>query len=189
MPHYDAIEFVWSLQKVLPTLNHLATALATNNLLLLGTDFSDWLVRFFLRVIKGKPLNEDRRLPFLLAEARVGREADAVLFYDALGGGIESLGHAPIAFTRQLTERALRGVPGAAHGQASPAPPPVDRRIAPGASVTKLAVTFLNASPATQLLLVTRAPGRTFDDAASRSFHIIRTWHEILPGELAKTGN
>jgi hypothetical protein len=42
----------------------------------------------FLRVIKNKPLNEDRHLPFILEEHRVRSEPDAVLFYDALGGGI-----------------------------------------------------------------------------------------------------
>jgi hypothetical protein len=58
-----------------------------------------------------------------------------------------------------------------------------------GASVTKLGVTFLNTGPSTQLLLVTRSPSRIFDDASSRSFHIIRSWHEIQPGDIAKAAN
>lgn len=56
-----------------------------------------------------------------------------------------------------------------------------------GANVTKLSVTFLNVNPTTQLLLVTRAPSGTFAEAADRSYHIIRTWHEVQPGDIAGT--
>jgi hypothetical protein len=130
---HDAIEFVWALQRALPSLNTLAATLATNNLLLLGTDFSDWLVRFFLRVIKNKPLNEDHRLPSLLAERRVGCDADAVLFYDALGGGIEILDHSPLEFTREFATRALRGFALPEQPALPPPPPPLDRQIPRGA--------------------------------------------------------
>ncbi len=126
---HDAIEFVWSLQRLLPTMNTLASTLAVSNVLFLGSDFSDWLVRFLLRVIKNKPLNEDRRLPFLLAERKIGREPESVLFYDALGGGVEFLHEDPIIFTRTFAERALRefALPDAPQG--CPAPPPADREI------------------------------------------------------------
>jgi hypothetical protein len=56
-----------------------------------------------------------------------------------------------------------------------------------GASTAKLSVTFLNVNPSSQLLLVTRASSREFANAAERSFHLIRTWHEVLPGDIAAT--
>jgi hypothetical protein len=129
---HDAIEFIWSLQRALPSLNTLAATLANNNLLFLGTDFSDWLARFFLRVIKTKPLNEDRRLPFLLAESRMRRDVDAVLFYDALGGGIEIVNESPIGFARTFVERALRDFALPETPVALPTPA-VDRTIPVGA--------------------------------------------------------
>lgn len=58
-----------------------------------------------------------------------------------------------------------------------------------GGYLSKLSATFLNVNPGSQLLLVTRASARTFGEAADRSFQIIRTWHEVLPGDLARTGN
>ena len=130
---HDAIEFVWSLQRALPSLNTLATTLASNNLLILGTDFADWLERFFLRVIKNKPLREDPGLPFLIAERRVGAEAEAVLFYDALGGRIEILHDSPLDFAREFVERALRGFGLPSQKVRTPLPPPMDRDIPAGA--------------------------------------------------------
>lgn len=59
-----------------------------------------------------------------------------------------------------------------------------------GAATTKQSVTFLNLNPETQLVLVTSASSRNFAEAAERSFQIIRTWHEMLPGdELPIKGN
>ena len=59
-----------------------------------------------------------------------------------------------------------------------------------GANVAKLSVTFLNVNPTTQLVLLTTASTRNWEEAAGRSFEIIRTWHEILPGdELASRVN
>jgi hypothetical protein len=46
-----------------------------------------------------------------------------------------------------------------------------------------LSVTFLNLNTEDQLLLVTMAGERNFPEAAERSFQIIRTWQELLPGD------
>jgi hypothetical protein len=46
-----------------------------------------------------------------------------------------------------------------------------------------LSVTFLNLNADDQLVLITTAPERTFAEAAERSFQIIRTWQEFLPGD------
>ncbi len=59
-----------------------------------------------------------------------------------------------------------------------------------GAYAMKQSVTFLTMNPTTQLALVTTASTRNFAEAAERSFQIIRTWHEMLPGdELPDRGN
>jgi hypothetical protein len=128
---HDAIEFIFSLQRTLPSLNTLATTLGTNNLLFLGSDFSDWLARFFLRVIKGKPLKEEA-LPFLLAERRMRLNPESVLFYNALKGHIEIVHESPIEFAREFVARALRGFALAEEPAAQPLPA-VDREIPEGA--------------------------------------------------------
>lgn len=127
----DAIEFVWSLQRAMPSLNTLATTLTANNLIFLGTDFSDWLARFFLRVVRNKPLNQGK-LQSLLAERMMRRDAGDVVFYDALGGGIDVVNDSPLAFAREFASRALRGF--ALPDQAAvPTRPAVDREMPRGA--------------------------------------------------------
>lgn len=51
-------------------------------------------------------------------------------------------------------------------------------------------VTFLNLNENDQIVLVTTAPERDFEEARHRSFQIIRTWQPMLPGdEKPLTGN
>ena len=46
-----------------------------------------------------------------------------------------------------------------------------------------LSVTFLNLTSDDQIILVTTSPERSFAEAAERSFQIVRTWQELLPGD------
>lgn len=130
---HDAIEFIWQLQRMLPSLNTLASTLAGNNLLILGTDFSDWLVRFFLRVIKAQPLKQDSRFPFLLAGKHLGADGEAVLFYDALDGRVEIVSDSPIAFAREFLTHALAVSQPVDRANASPRPFSYDREVPFGA--------------------------------------------------------
>ena len=50
-------------------------------------------------------------------------------------------------------------------------------------SVLMMSVTFLNLNSDDQLILVTTASERNFAEAAERSFQVIRTWQELLPGD------
>ncbi len=50
-------------------------------------------------------------------------------------------------------------------------------------AVVMMSVTFLNLNEEDQLLLVTTASERNFTEAAERSFQVIRTWQELLPGD------
>jgi len=50
-------------------------------------------------------------------------------------------------------------------------------------AILAISVTFLNLNAEDQLVLVTTASERNFAEAAERSFQIIRTWQELLPGD------
>jgi len=52
-----------------------------------------------------------------------------------------------------------------------------------------VSVTFLNLNKDDQIVLVTTATDRNFPEAAERSFQIIRTWQELLPGDEKKIKN
>lgn len=107
----DAIELVWQLQRQLPALNTLGKTLAENNLLIIGADLSDWLVRFLLRVVRQRPLHEGSGKNFLLADRALPGRDDAIVFYDSLKRGIEVLPADPIEFAREFCGRALAAEP------------------------------------------------------------------------------
>lgn len=50
-------------------------------------------------------------------------------------------------------------------------------------AIVMMSVTFLNLNADDQLILVTTASERNFEEAAERSFQVIRTWQELLPGD------
>lgn len=103
----DAIELVWQLQRQLPTLNTLGKTLAENNLLIIGADLSDWLVRFLLRVVRQRPLHEGSGKNFLMAEGGPSGRDDAIVFYDSLKKGIELIPADPVEFAEEFCDRAL----------------------------------------------------------------------------------
>lgn len=103
----DAIELVWQLQRQLPALNQLGKTLAENNLLIIGANLSDWLVRFLLRVVRQRPLQEGSGKNFLLTGDDLTGRDDAVIFYDSLKRGIELLPTDPVSFAREFSQRAL----------------------------------------------------------------------------------
>ncbi len=77
----DMLEFVYSLQdrKYRPVL--LFDALRANNLLIIGSTFSDWLARFFIRGAKGERLSQHRERMFL-ADRLAGTEPNLVVFLE-----------------------------------------------------------------------------------------------------------
>lgn len=48
-------------------------------------------------------------------------------------------------------------------------------------------VTFINLDESDQVVLVTSAPEKDFEEAAHRSYQIFRTWQEMLPGDEKPT--
>jgi hypothetical protein len=119
----DAIEFVWQLQRQLPALNTLGQTLSENNLLIMGTTFPDWLVRFLLRAIRQRPFTEGSGKNFLLADSEPPSQSEAVVFYESLRRGIEVIPGDPRVFAREFCQRA--------HAQE----PPLAAGIVPGTSL------------------------------------------------------
>ncbi len=103
----DAVEFVYQLQRQLPALNNLGRTLAENNLLIIGTQLSDWMVRFLFRALRQRPLTEGPGKNLLLADHAAPGSTDAVIFYDSLNRGIEVLETSPVDFAREFCSRAF----------------------------------------------------------------------------------
>jgi len=75
----DLLEFIYDLHNG-PRPEQLFDALRANYLLLLGGNFSDWLVRLFLRLVKGSPLSYPRPALEILADDRAREDASLVAF-------------------------------------------------------------------------------------------------------------
>jgi hypothetical protein len=50
-------------------------------------------------------------------------------------------------------------------------------------------VTFLNLNDRDQIVMVVGAPHAQWEEADARSWQIVRSWHELLPGDVARQGN
>jgi hypothetical protein len=107
----DAVEFVYQFQRLLPMLNNLGRTLAENNFLFIGTQLSDWMVRFLFRAFRQGPLTGGAGKNLLLADNLAPGSSDAVIFYDSLNRGIEVLETEPIPFAREFCRRAFQSQP------------------------------------------------------------------------------
>jgi hypothetical protein len=122
----DALEFVCALHEHLPVMERLARDLKEHGLLILGLNFSDWLVRFFLRIAKQARLSEPRTVTEYLAEGPGEMLPQSmVLFFGGLSKNIYVVPCEPAEFAAQLAERwsARYPDPVRAHEKFSPPPP------------------------------------------------------------------
>jgi hypothetical protein len=102
----DALEFVCSLHQNLPVMERLARDLKEHGLLVLGLNFSDWLVRFFLRVTKQSRLSEPRANTEVLALGGDGKLPDTmVMFFGGVSRNIQVISTGPREFVAELAER------------------------------------------------------------------------------------
>lgn len=112
----DLIEFILALHQQLPDLTNLARSLQDNHLLLLGCRFSDWAVRFFLRVAKQGRLSgisDIGAAPHYIADwhceddtsCSVKAADHVVLYLDSLEGNVEIVRCDPIEFVGELSRR------------------------------------------------------------------------------------
>ncbi len=79
----DMLEFICGLHQHMPVLPNLARDLADPNLriLVLGLNFADWLVRFFLRVVRQGRLSTGMARIDYLAEGPIGELPDSMVMF------------------------------------------------------------------------------------------------------------
>ena len=102
----DALEFVCALHQHLPVMEKLARDLKEHGLLILGLNFSDWLVRFFLRITKQSRLSESRSNTEVLAVGSAGAVPESmVLFFGGVSRNIQVVSADPAEFVAELERR------------------------------------------------------------------------------------
>ena len=102
----DMLEFIFALDKHMPVMERLGRDLKEHGLLVLGLHFSDWLVRFFLRVSKQEPLSTPRVHRAYLADGPDDFSPQSlVLFFGAVSRDIHVMRQDPVAFCAELARR------------------------------------------------------------------------------------
>lgn len=92
----DMLEFICALQSEHRTPEKLFHELEHNHLLLIGSDFSNWLARLFLRMAKRKRLSDPRDVTEIFADDHTAKDARLVAFLQQVSvrtrvyGGAES---------------------------------------------------------------------------------------------------
>lgn len=116
----DMLEFVCALQSEHLTPERLFHALEHNHLLVIGSDFSNWLARLFLRMTKRRRLSDPRDVGEILADNHSLRDVRLVSFLQQVSVRTRLFSGAE-AFVAELhrrwTARRAAAVPG---GQAAP---------------------------------------------------------------------
>jgi len=121
----DALEFVCALHQHLPVMEKLARDLKEHGLLILGLNFSDWLVRFFLRITKQSRLSESRANTEILAVGSAGAAAESmVLFFGGVSRNIQVIAGDPAEFAAELGRRWREKHPITEGTQSEFVPPP-----------------------------------------------------------------
>jgi hypothetical protein len=113
----DMLEFVCALQSEHLTPEKLFHALEHSHLLVIGSDFSNWLARLFLRMIKRRRLSDPRDVGEILADSHSLRDVRLVSFLQQVSVRTRLFGGAE-AFVAELHRRwtARRGGAPAAPG-------------------------------------------------------------------------
>jgi len=102
----DALEFICALHQHLPVMERLARELKNNSLLILGLNFSDWLVCFFLRIAKQARLTELRDRMEYIGEVPTGALPETmVLFFGGSNRKVHVVPCDPVEFVIELARR------------------------------------------------------------------------------------
>jgi hypothetical protein len=117
----DMLEFVCALQSEHLTPEKLFHALEHNHLLVIGSDFSNWLARLFLRMTKRRRLSDPRDVGEILADSHTPRDVRLVSFLQQVSVRTRVFTGAE-AFVSELHRRwmARRGPPPASAPAAGP---------------------------------------------------------------------
>ena len=76
----DLLEFIYSLQSETRHPRNLYKELEDRSLLILGSRFSDWLARFFLRAPRTNRLSAGSKLPSFIADIEIARDNNLIVF-------------------------------------------------------------------------------------------------------------
>jgi hypothetical protein len=103
----DYLEFICGLTRHHAQLERLFLLLKTRYLLLLGAPFHDWIVRFFLFLVKGGRFTDRRKddIQTYLADRPENLGEPLIFFFDQVVGTTRIISGAPADFVRELTER------------------------------------------------------------------------------------
>lgn len=101
----DCLEFLCGLMGHAGTLGNLFRALKNKSLLILGAPYEDWLVRFFLRIVKQSRLSEQRGCMTYLADCESNIGEPLVFFFDRLKNATRIIHADPGDFVTELVER------------------------------------------------------------------------------------
>ncbi len=116
----DLLEFICALQSEHLTPEKLFHELEHNHLLLIGSDFSNWLARLFLRMAKRHRLSDPREVTEVLADDHTLKDARLVAFLQQVSMRTRVYGGAE-AFVAELHARWMqRQIPAAASTTAAP---------------------------------------------------------------------
>jgi hypothetical protein len=116
----DMLEFICALQSEHLTPEKLFHELEHNHLLLIGSDFSNWLARLFLRMAKRKRLSDPRDVSEVFADDHTAQDARLVAFLQQVSVRTRVFGGAE-AFVAELHERwSARQRPAASTGGNAP---------------------------------------------------------------------
>ena len=118
----DMLEFICALQSEHLTPEKLFHELEHNHLLLIGSDFSNWLARLFLRMAKRKRLSDPRDVGEVLADDHTMQDERLVAFLQQVSVRTRVYGGAE-AFVSELHARWMKRNGGAAVGQGASAAP------------------------------------------------------------------
>ena len=80
LTHEDLLEFIYSLQSETRHPRNLYKELEDRSLLILGSRFSDWLARFFLRAPRTNRLSAGSKLPSFIADLEIAGDNNLILF-------------------------------------------------------------------------------------------------------------
>lgn len=103
----DLLEFICALQSEHLTPEKLFHELEHNHLLLIGSDFSNWLARLFLRMAKRRRLSDPREVTEVLADDHTLKDARLVAFLQQVSMRTRVYGGAE-AFVAELHARWMR---------------------------------------------------------------------------------
>ena len=102
----DMFRFLLRLDQQLPLLPKLSDALQKSHFLVLGLSFADWLLRFFVQVVKHQPLSELANSELFVFEKLDPTERDkVVVYFSRLTEKIHVFPTDPIEFISELHRR------------------------------------------------------------------------------------